>query len=1008
MQRWTPGAASGVTIAGTGTAGSGADQLNSPAGIALDPNGNLYVSDRVNNRIQKFNLNNTSLFSSFAPAGNYTATITSFAGCAATTQVKTIGQTAVIGTEPAGGTVCAGTPFVFTPAVTGAIGGYQWQKNGVNIPSATAVALNLANTTVSDNGVYQLFVTGSGGCNDVSAKVILKVNPTPVVSLNGSLCSGDTINLNTSFAPGLIQWKSGSTLVRTDTGFWNNGYSFTDYGEVYTNLGWTMLVSPRNIFVDHEQNLYVADDYTSLVVKWPPGGLNGSGAGIAVAGSFYGPGFYSHELNQPNGIYVDAAENIYVADFGNHRIQKWPKDAPSGVTVAGIGSYPGTGADQLNGPVHVTMDTAGNLYVTEFNNNRVTKWAPGATQGVTVAGNSNGTAGFGNSALNHPRAAKVDAAGNIYVVDNGNNRVVKYTGGTGVVVAGMGGIGSGADQLNSPFAIDIDAMGNIYIADENNHRIQRWAPGATSGTTVAGTGTAGSGANQMSSPRGVMLDPNGNLFVSDPGNYQVKMFPLQVNTLSPATAAGNYTATVTTLAGCPAITPALAINQSAVFGTEPAAGLMVCTTNPIVLTSAATDATGYQWQQNGMNVPAATTSLLLKANSVTGDAGTYRVIAMGAGGCNDTSAVSIVAVNTMSNSLPLANTMAGNMHIDGLVYNYTDSSCRPIAGITDALGGNILGNLNAALVLDSTVQVFNGTPYVQRHFDLQPSSNGAATVRLYALQSEFNAYNTYVAAHSLSLPLLPAGPSDMAGIANISITQFHGAPTSGTTGPGGQYDASQTGLIANSMITTDWNGSYWTLSFPVSSFSGFFISTGNIGTPLAIGLKDIAARNAGSSNIVDWNTATEDEGDYFEVERSLDAKLFSKIGVVAARYRTGGSYQFTDEHPASGINYYRLKLMDAAGRSSYSKVVSAFVKSAGFVAEVFPNPAKDAVIVRASSAPDGETTVTISDISGKMMLSAPLNGKETTLNVRTLASGLYQLKVVKDGVVMQVVKFVKE
>ncbi|WP_118975964.1 Ig-like domain-containing protein [Taibaiella koreensis] len=1008
VQRWTPATASLVTIAGTGTAGTVANQLNSPSGIALDQNGNLYVSDRVNNRVQMFAINNTFLYSSTTSAGSYTATVTSFAGCAATTAVKTIGQKAIISTNPVGGTVCSGSAFAFTPVITGAIGGYQWTKNGTNIPAATAAALNIVSTADSDNAIYQVMAIGSGGCNATSAKVTLTVNPTPVISLSGSLCSGDTINLNTSFAPGLLQWKSGSTVMRTDTGFYNGGISFTAYGDVYTNQGLTGLAGARNIYVDHAQNLYVADDNNGLVIKWPPGGLYGMGAGIAVAGGYFGSGPSSNQLSQPNGVYVDAAENVYVADFGNHRIQKWAPNAPYGATVAGISSYPGTGADQLNGPVHVTMDTAGNLYVTEYYNNRVTKWAPGATQGVTVAGSSNGAAGSGNNELNHPRAAKVDAAGNIYVADNGNNRVVKYTGGTGVVVAGMGGSGSGPAQLNSPMALDVDAMGNIYIADENNNRIQRWAPGAASGTTIAGPGTAGYGSNQqLNDPVGVALDANGNLFVSDRGNYQVAEYPIHMNTLSPPTTAGNYTATVTTLTGCAATTPVQAINQSATFGTEPEASKMVCTTNPIVLTSAATNTSAYQWQQNGTDIPAATTAVLNKANSVIADAGTYRVIATGAAGCNDTSTISIVSVNIMSNSLPLINTMASNMHIDGLAYNYTDSSCRPVAGITDAAGGNVLGSVDASLVFDSTVQVFNGTPYVQRHFNLQPSSDGAATVELYALQSEFDAYNTYVAAHTLGLPLLPTGPSDSAGKANIIVAQYHGTPASGTSGPGGQYNAGQSEQIPNNMITTSWNGSYWTLAFPVNGFSGFFISTADIGTPLVIRLKDISARNAGSRNIVDWQTAAEDAGDYFEVERSLDAKLFSRIGVVAARYRTGGSYQLIDEHPGSGINYYRLKMMDASGGSNYSKVVTANVNGAGFVIEVFPNPAKGVINVRTNGKTDSEATITLSDISGRTIYSTPVDGNQTTLDVQGLAGGVYLLRY-QSGSYSQNIRFTKE
>ena len=122
---------------------------------------------------------------------------------------------------------------------------------------------------------------------------------------------------------------------------------------------------------------------------------------------------------------------------------------------------------------------------------------------TTVAGT--GIRGSNASELNKlrsPSGVAVDASGNIYVADSDNNRVVKWAPGStsGVTVAGGNGGGSAANQLNFPVGVALDSNGNIYVADNINHRIQKWAPGATEGVTVAGTGTSGSNANQLNYP----------------------------------------------------------------------------------------------------------------------------------------------------------------------------------------------------------------------------------------------------------------------------------------------------------------------------------------------------------------------------------------------------------------------------------------------------------------------------------------------------------------------------
>ena len=224
-------------------------------------------------------------------------------------------------------------------------------------------------------------------------------------------------------------------------------------------------------------------------------------ADLPVAGG-NGYGIGPTQFRQPGGLFVDAAGDLYVVDQGANRVQKFPPgstSATSGVTVAGGASGVGSPAAQLVNPIGVYVDGSGNIYITDNGDNRVQKWAPGATSGTTVAG--------------------------------GN------------------GPGSNANQLNGIAGIYVDAGGNVYVADQNNNRIQKWAPGATAGITVAGGFGYGSGssASQLSAPSGVYLDGNGNIYVADYANNRIQKWtqqPVVDTTYLPITA-GTYTAVVT-------------------------------------------------------------------------------------------------------------------------------------------------------------------------------------------------------------------------------------------------------------------------------------------------------------------------------------------------------------------------------------------------------------------------------------------------------------------------------
>ncbi|MCD6180256.1 MAG: T9SS type A sorting domain-containing protein [Bacteroidales bacterium] len=303
------------------------------------------------------------------------------------------------------------------------------------------------------------------------------------------------------------------------------------YGSDLNQLG-----QPSGIFVDLDGNMYIAEHDGDRVSKWAPGATEG----VIVAG---GNGDYGGALNQvdgPRGIFVDLDGNIYVSERGNHRVSKWAPGATEGVVVAG-GNGGGSAANQLYLPFGVFVDLDGNVYVADAGNHRVQKWTPGATEGTTVAGGND----YGSAANQlDPAGLFVDLDGNIYVADYNNNRVQKWPPGAseGITVAGENVGGSAANQLDNPLDVFVDLEDNIYVADFYNHRIQKWIAGASEGITVAGGNGEGSDPNQITTAHGVFVDLGGNIYVADRDNQRIQKFQYAPQIVIPA---GESTAKIT-------------------------------------------------------------------------------------------------------------------------------------------------------------------------------------------------------------------------------------------------------------------------------------------------------------------------------------------------------------------------------------------------------------------------------------------------------------------------------
>ncbi|HWC49103.1 MAG TPA: NHL repeat-containing protein [Solirubrobacterales bacterium] len=504
-------AASG-NVCQAATAGGEAGQLRSPKGIAITSANGIWVADTGNNRLEKFNVNGV-LASSLSGEG---------------TETGKLKAPSAITVAPDGSIWVADTgnnrieqwsstlTFVRAVGKEGTGSGEFKRPTAIDADSSGEIWVgDSQNNRIEEFDEWGTYLgqfgtpgTGSGQFN-MGPLVGIAVDP------KGSIwvTDGNRFRVQHWVIPGFPTYSSSiqyfhseefitPVSVATDASgnLWVLDKSltrlseFNEKGEWVRNVGGSgsgagKLSGPSALATDSKGNLWVADTVNNRIVEF-----NGNGEFVLT----FGAGVNKTKVEAAG---TEAEKNLCTAASGN-------------VCQAGTA---GSVAGQLKAPRGIAVTSGGNLWVADSGNNRLEKFSPSGSLLNNISGE-----GTEPGKLKEPAAITVAPDGSIWVADTGNNRIQQWNPNLTFVRA-IGKEGSGGGEFKTPYAIFADPSGNIWVADQKNNRIEEFGEG---GRYLGEFGANGSG--KFGSPSGIAVDSSGSIWVADTGHLKVQKWTQQV------------------------------------------------------------------------------------------------------------------------------------------------------------------------------------------------------------------------------------------------------------------------------------------------------------------------------------------------------------------------------------------------------------------------------------------------------------------------------------------------
>ena len=559
VTKYLAGSSSGAVVAGGEGRGSSNNQLNYPRGLFIDEIGNIYIADSDNHRVQKYDISPQLVIT----AGE-TEAVLLFSGKRDTTDE--VDETIILNTTVSNAIIASTDALTINltdineePTVA-----LTFSKENITENSSTDVTLTATLSEISGKEVNIIFVMEGTAAEDADYSLSSKTITIPANSSSGTIMVSTeeipadgivevlasivfrvneitnatavaetaTLFLESIENPNLTLTVSQESIAENETfnviatldaaaskdvvvnfeslgiAIYNSDYTSNSETRISTIAGGNgygnaqnQLQNPRGIFVDQAENIFVTNADRGIIQKFAPGVTDGE--------------TLIENLNGPINISVDAEGNIYVLEQYAHKVTKWVADGSSSEVVAG-GNDQGNNSNQLNYPQGLFVDLAGNVFIADSNNHRIQKWTPGATEGITVAGGNE--EGNNQNQTSNPRGIFVDKLDNLFVVDQQNRRIQKWAVGA---IQGETVI----KNLNNPTGVSVDISGSIYVLEETDHTVTKYAPGSSTGVIVAGAlGQQGGNANQLNYPQNLFVDAIGNIYVLDSNNQRIQKY----------------------------------------------------------------------------------------------------------------------------------------------------------------------------------------------------------------------------------------------------------------------------------------------------------------------------------------------------------------------------------------------------------------------------------------------------------------------------------------------------